>query len=155
MLKEAGYTIPAEGGQVRSKDGQPLSFELVHPDQAPYPEIARSSRRTGRQLGVQVNLKPVPYETLLADHLEPRNYQAALVDLNLSRTPDPDPYPFWHQTQITDGQNYAGWDDRQASEYLEQARTQVDMDRAYEALPQFPGAFRQPATCLTAVLPGL
>ena len=32
MLKDAGYTIPAEGGQVRSKDGQQLSFELVHPD---------------------------------------------------------------------------------------------------------------------------
>jgi peptide/nickel transport system substrate-binding protein len=127
MLKDAGYTIPAEGGQVRSKDGQPLAFELVHPDQAPYPEIAKMIQENWAQLGVQVDLKPVAYDTLLADYLEPRSYEAALVDLNLSRTPDPDPYPFWHQTQITDGQNYAGWDDRQASEYLEQARTQVDL----------------------------
>ena len=127
MLKEAGYTFPAEGGPVRSKNGQALSFELVHPDQSPYPEIAQIIRDNWSQLGVQVTLKPLPYEALLADYLEPRNYQAALVDLNLSRSPDPDPYPFWHQAQITDGQNYAGWDDRQASEYLEQARTQVDI----------------------------
>jgi peptide/nickel transport system substrate-binding protein len=44
----------------------------------------------------------------------------------LSRTPDPDPYPFWHKTQATNGQNYSMWNDRQASEYLEQARIIVD-----------------------------
>ena len=127
LLKEAGYTFPAEGGPARAKNGQALSFELAHPDQPPYPEIARVIQENWARLGVEVTLKPVPYETLLADYLEPRSYQAALVDLNLSRSPDPDPYPFWHQAQITDGQNYAGWDDRQASEYLEQARTQVDL----------------------------
>jgi peptide/nickel transport system substrate-binding protein len=47
--------------------------------------------------------------------------------LNFSRSPDPDPYPFWHQTQITGGQNYSKWDDRQASEYLEQARITTDL----------------------------
>ena len=44
----------------------------------------------------------------------------------MSRSPDPDPYPFWHQTQATGGQNYSKWDDRQASEYLEQARILVN-----------------------------
>ena len=41
-------------------------------------------------------------------------------------SPDPDPYPLWHQTQATGGQNYSLWNDRQASEYLEQARIIVD-----------------------------
>jgi hypothetical protein len=63
----------------------------------------------------------------MSAHLEPRAYQAALVDLNMARSPDPDPYPFWHQAQITGGQNYAQWDDRQASEYLEQARVEQDV----------------------------
>jgi len=65
---------------------------------------------------------------VVSAYLEPRAFQAALVDLNFSRTPDPDPYPFWHQAQITGGQNYAKWDDRQASEYLEQARIEVDIE---------------------------
>jgi peptide/nickel transport system substrate-binding protein len=74
-----------------------------------------------------VELNPTSYEEVVSAYLEPRAYQAALVDLNLSKTPDPDPYPFWHQAQITGGQNYAKWDDRQASEYLEQARIGVDI----------------------------
>jgi peptide/nickel transport system substrate-binding protein len=41
--------------------------------------------------------------------------------------PDPDPYPFWHQTQATGGQNYSIWNDRQVSEYLEQARIILDI----------------------------
>jgi peptide/nickel transport system substrate-binding protein len=80
-----------------------------------------------RELGVDATLKPVSYEDLVSAYLEPRAYQAALVELNLSRYPDPDPYPFWHQAQITGGQNYAKWDDRQASEYLEQARVETDV----------------------------
>lgn len=125
-LREAGYTIPASGGQVRSKDGINLSFELVHPDTAPYPQIAESIRANLAELGIQVTLVAVPYQELISDYLEPRAYQAALVDFNLSRYPDPDPYPFWHQAAATGGQNYSGWDDRRASEYLELARVSVN-----------------------------
>jgi peptide/nickel transport system substrate-binding protein len=77
-------------------------------------------------LGVGVTLQAVPYDELISDYLDTRLYQSALVDLSLARTPDPDPYPFWHQTQATGGQNYSLWNDRQASEYLEQARIIAD-----------------------------
>ena len=125
LLKEAGYTIPAEGGNVRAKDGVRLAFEMVYPEGDEYGQIAESIQKDWQKLGVQVDLKPVSYDELVNDYLEPRTYQAALVELNLDRSPDPDPYPFWHQAQITGGQNYSGWDDRQASEYLEQARVLV------------------------------
>lgn len=125
LLKQAGYTIPAEGGQVRSKDGVALEFELVHPDTQLHTQIAEGIRDDLAQLGVQVTLVAVPYEQLLSDYLEPRTYEAALVDLNLSHSPDPDPYPFWHQAESTSGQNYSKWDDRRASEYLEEARVSV------------------------------
>lgn len=128
MLKRAGYTIPAEGGSVRSKDGVTLALELAYPNQAPYPEIAARIRSDWANLGVDVTLVEVSGEDLLADYLEPRAYQAALVELNFSRSPDPDPYPFWHQAQAAAGQNYSQWDDRQASEYLEQARVTVDLN---------------------------
>ncbi|HSQ26285.1 MAG TPA: peptide ABC transporter substrate-binding protein [Anaerolineales bacterium] len=128
MLKQAGYTIPAEGGSVRAKEGVALSFELVHPDIPPYPQIAEKIRSDWRVLGVEVNLVSVPYDELISDYLEPRTYDAALVEINFSRSPDPDPYPFWHQAQADAGQNYSQWDDRQASEYLEQARVTVDLN---------------------------
>ena len=71
-------------------------------------------------------LEPVAPENMLSEYLDPRDYQAALVEINLTRSPDPDPYPFWDQAQITGGQNYAQWNDRQASEYLEEARVTLD-----------------------------
>ena len=125
-FKKAGYTIPASGGDIRSKDGTAFAFEMVYPDQDPYKAVAEQIQKDWEQLGIKVTLKAVPYDKLLSDYLEPRSYQAALVDLNMTNSNDPDPYPFWHQAQITNGQNYSGWDDRQASEYLEQARVLVD-----------------------------
>jgi peptide/nickel transport system substrate-binding protein len=61
------------------------------------------------------------------ERLANREYQAALVDLNLAQYPDPDPYPFWDSIQATGGQNYSQWDDKIASEYLEEARITVDV----------------------------
>ncbi len=128
IIKEAGYTIPAEGGRIRSNEDGFLSFTLLHPEGEVYTEIAEAIQKNWEKLGVGVTLQAVPYESLIADYLEPRLYEAALVDINLSHSPDPDPYPFWHQTQATGGQNYALWNDRQSSEYLEQARIIRDPD---------------------------
>jgi peptide/nickel transport system substrate-binding protein len=122
LLKEAEYTIPAAGGAVREKEGQRLTFELLYPEGSEYAALAEVIAGDWERIGVDANPQPVPYADLVSAYLEPRAYQAALVDLNLARSPDPDPYPFWHQTQKTGGQNYSSWDDHQASEYLEQAR---------------------------------
>jgi peptide/nickel transport system substrate-binding protein len=128
LLREAGFTIPAAGGDIRtSADGTVLSIELLYPDDREHATLVNTIRNDWAALGVQVTLNPLPYDQLVSEHLDTRNYQAALVDLNLSHSPDPDPYPFWHQTQITSGQNYSKWDDRQASEYLEQARISTDL----------------------------
>ncbi len=126
LLKGEGYTIPASGGDVRAKDNTPLSFTLMHPDDPTHTKIAETIRDEWAAIGVHVDLKAVAYDSLVLDSLTSRAYQAALVDLNLSRTPDPDPYPFWHQAEVAGGQNYSQWDNRAASEYLEQARVTAD-----------------------------
>ncbi len=126
LLKELGYSLSADGGAVRVKDGKPLAFSLVHPDDDVHTKMAQSIQENWAVIGVQVTLLPVPYASLQADYLGKRSYQAALVELSLPRTPDPDPYPFWHQAEATGGQNYSQWDNRSASEYLEQARVTAD-----------------------------
>ena len=126
LLKGEGYVIPPEGGEVRAKEGTLLSFTMLHPDDEIHTQIAQTLREAWAGIGVQVELQAVPYDNLAVDFLTSRTYQAALVDLNLSRTPDPDPYPFWHQAEAIGGQNYSQWDNRAASEYLEQARVTAD-----------------------------
>jgi len=126
ILKGEGYVIPAGGGEVRAKEGEFLSFTLLHPDDALHTRIAQAIQADWALIGVNVDLQAVPYEQLVSEFLASRNYQAALADLNTSRTPDPDPYLFWHQSEATGGQNYSQWDDRTASEYLETARTSAN-----------------------------
>lgn len=126
LLKIEGYVIPAEGGDVRAKEGTALSFTMLHLADDIHTKIAETIRDEWAKIGVHVELQAVPYDKLATDFLASRKYQAALVDLDLSRTPDPDPYPFWHQAEATGGQNYSQWDNRAASEYLEQARVTAD-----------------------------
>ncbi len=128
LLKDEGFVIPASGGDVRAKDGQLLNFTMVHSDDAVHTQIAQAIQSDLAQIGVKVDLQSVPYDSLVNDFLTTRNYQAALADLNTMRTPDPDPYPFWHQSEATGGQNYSQWDNRTASEFLETARTVTDFE---------------------------
>ena len=125
-IKKAGYTFPAEGGQVRAKDGVPFSFELAYADAPGFAELAQQIADAWSKLGIQVTLKALPFDQLVSQYLEKHTFQAALVELNFARSPDPDPYPFWDQAMISDGQNYSQWDDRAASEYLEKARVTSD-----------------------------
>jgi peptide/nickel transport system substrate-binding protein len=152
-LKKAGYTIPAEGGDVRAKEGTFLEFELLYPDDETHASIAEAIQQDWARLGVSVILKAAPYESLVEDYLVPREYQAALVDLNLTDSPDPDPYPFWHQAQIAGGQNYSNWEDHQASEYLEQARISIDTGERARLYRNFQVRFNQELPALPLYFP--
>ncbi len=49
-----------------------------------------------------------------------RDFDVALLDV--APPADPDQYDFWSQEAIVRGHNYAGWNNRRASEALETAR---------------------------------
>jgi peptide/nickel transport system substrate-binding protein len=68
-------------------------------------------------------------------------------------SPDPDPYPFWHQTQVTTGQNYSNWEDHQASEYLEQARISIDTGERARLYRNFQVRFSQELPALPLYFP--
>jgi peptide/nickel transport system substrate-binding protein len=150
ILREAGYNLPPNG-TVREKDSMQIGFNLVFPNTERHALLAQIIQVYWANIGIFVNIIPVDYESLLRDFLDPRSYDAALIDLTFTRSPDPDPYPFWHQAMITGGQNYSKWDDRRASEYLERARVtpdrfertrlyrnfQVHFSRELPALPLF------------------
>jgi peptide/nickel transport system substrate-binding protein len=140
-LTGAGWVLPqgaVEGtpSYVRQKDSVPFQFTLLAPNDPTHLAVAHSAQTTWAAVGISVTVTAVDPASLLSQVLAPRAFQAVLADLNLSRTPDPDPYPLWHETQVESGQNYGGFSDRVTSEYLEQARTTVDLEaraRRYQA----------------------
>ena len=153
LLKSVDFTVPAEGGSIRENESGPLAFTMVYPDDPLHTELALAIQTQWARVGADVSLEAVPLETLIEDYLDTGNYEAALVDLNLSRYPDPDPYPFWHQAQITNGQNYARWDDRPASEYLEQARIIVELDERARLYRNFQVRFSRELPALPLFYP--
>jgi peptide/nickel transport system substrate-binding protein len=152
LLNKEGYIFTA-GSAVRSKDGQPLVFTLVHPDDAIHTQIAQAIQADWALIGAQLNLQSVPYASLVNDYLAARNYEAALGDLNTSRTPDPDPYLFWHQAEATGGQNYSQWDNRTASEFLETARTVADFNERVRLYRNFQVVFAKELPSLPLYYP--
>jgi peptide/nickel transport system substrate-binding protein len=153
LLKGEGYIIPSSGSEVLEKDGIPLAFTMVHPDDAIHTQIAEAIQTQWARIGVRVDLQPQPYDQLVLTTLASRSFQAALVDLNLSRSPDPDPYPFWHQAEAVGGQNYSGWDHRAASEYLEQARVTADYSLRAKLYRNFQVIFSKELPALPLYVP--
>ncbi len=119
LLEQAGWK-DTNGDGVREKDGKDLSFILLGQDGP----IVEAISKMWAQIGVKAVPQTVTAAGLSTDFLAPRTYEAALVHWELAG--DPDPYPLWHSTQIKDGQNYAGWDDRVADEAIERARSLTD-----------------------------
>ncbi|MBE0687911.1 MAG: peptide ABC transporter substrate-binding protein [Anaerolineaceae bacterium] len=127
LIKDAGYVLGGENSTIRTKDGVEFRFELLYPDDDTHRQMAEMIQQNWEALGTSVNIRGVSYSELINSYLNPRSYQAALIDLDLSWTPDPDPYPFWDQVQATGGQNYSQWDNFVASDYLEQSRITTNL----------------------------
>ncbi len=158
LLQSAEWELPlgaAPGGAeyVRSKGEETLTFELAYPRGEPYESIARLLVESWAAIGARVELVPVDPQALLEDYLEPRAFQAVLTEIDLTRSPDPDPYPFWHDSQAETGQNYGGFTDRNISIWLERARTIPDLQRRAELYRNFQHRFQDQVPALLLYYP--
>jgi len=133
---------PGSAEYVRSKEGIPLRFSLKYGDDPKTAKIAEALKQSWAAIGVQVDLDPMDPAELLTEGLEARDYEALLTEIDYDPYPDPDPYPFWHDTQIEGGQNYSGFDDRNSSIWLERARTTPDFGKRAEYYRSFQHRFR-------------
>ncbi len=158
LLDELGWELPAgsapgDEDAVRSLEDQVLELELAYPDEGTFPPIAEALAAAWGDLGIRVELVPIQPSRILPDLLEPREFEAVLTELDLSGYSDPDPYPFWHDTQVENGQNYAGFADRNISIWLEQARTTPDLERRIELYRDFQFRFRDQVPALVLYHP--
>ncbi len=152
LFEASGVTFDEEEEIYKSESGLDIALTLLHPDTTLHTKIAERIQSDWEALGVGVTLEAKPYENVLED-LSLRDYETALVDINFTRSPDPDPYPFWSQAQIQSGQNYAEWDNRSASEFLEQARIDVDMGERERLYRNFQVLFMQELPSLPLFYP--
>jgi peptide/nickel transport system substrate-binding protein len=153
QLDAAGWVLPTgatpgSAEYVRSKDGEPLGLTLTHADDPHAQEIARIVASSWEAVGVETELHPVEAEELITENLEEGAFEALLAEVDYAPYPDPDPYPFWHDTQIEGGQNYGGFDDRNSSIWLERARTTPDIGKRADYYRSFQHRFRDQVPAL-------
>lgn len=148
LLDEAGWK-DSDGDGVRDKEGRPFTFRLLTSDDPDRAKVAEQASQQWQKVGIAATLETIGAG--LGDRLVKHQFQAALAEVVL--TGDPDPYPFWHQTQIAGGQNYAGWSNDDASMLLEQARTLTDKGQRNDYYFQFQRIFAEEVPSLILFYP--
>lgn len=147
LLEDAGWVDVNHDG-VREKDGQELAFTILSDDAPHSIAVSQAIAQDWARIGARVTPQPISFTGMVTDFLASRNFDAALVSVELIG--DPDPYPQWHSTQISpQGQNFGGWDNREADILMEQARLTSDQETRRQLYGEFQRIF---ATDLPALL---
>jgi len=148
LLNDAGW-VDSNGDGVRDKNGVQLAFKLLSSDEPDKINVAQAVSDQWRHTGISTTVEIVGAG--LGERLVGHKFEAALAEVRVAG--DPDPYPFWHQTQIKDGQNYAGWDNTDASKLLENARTITDRGRRNDYYFEFQRIFTDEVPALILYYP--
>ena len=149
LLDEAGW-VRATQGDARHKGGDRFRFTLLTSRVPQREAAAEMLAEQWAELGLEVVVASVSAAEL-REALNARRFQAALVHLALPG--DPDPYPFWHEKQIDEGQNYAGFEHRRISEVTEQARVTPNENRRRVLYEEFQELFAEQLPSLPLYVP--
>jgi peptide/nickel transport system substrate-binding protein len=134
-LSSAGWLDKNNDG-IREKDGQNLEFTV---STIPWQELAQTAdflKDAWAQIGVKVNIETKETANLIQENIRPRQYQALLFGELLSI--DPDPFAFWHSSQVKDpGQNLSLYENAQIDAILQDARQDLDSASRAKKYQQF------------------
>jgi peptide/nickel transport system substrate-binding protein len=150
LLDETGWVTTTQTTGVRNRGGDPLAFTLLTSNDPRREVVAEVIAEQWADIGVDVTVNSVSNAGII-EALENRDFQAALVHLRLAG--DPDPYPFWHETQVDGGQNYTGFAHRRISEVTERARVTTSRNRREELYEEFQDLFAEQLPSLPLYVP--
>ena len=89
-----------------------------------------------KALNIKVNLTVLPSQTLSDTLIKPRTFDVLLFPQKFSA--DPDPFPFWHSSQVKDpGFNLTGFSNATADNLIVDARTTTDKTQRAADYVQF------------------
>lgn len=101
-------------------------------------QVAQNLKSAWKPLGVNLTIQTYDDVTLQKDIIPSRNYELLLYGQDYG--PDPDPYPYWHTSQISStGLNLSNFSNKDADKLLEAARQTFDFSlraQKYQAFQQ-------------------
>lgn len=116
--------------------GKALELRLVTSSNQKNIDVAQSIVEKWGKNGVKVNLDIKDNVTLQKTVIPKRDFDVLLYGLDYGE--DPDPYPFWHSSQIKeDGKNLSSFKNLKADKLLEDARQEFDFKKREDEYAQF------------------
>ncbi len=136
VKKQAEAKINMGAGRWLAKDSNYLSVELSTVDNHEYGGAAELIAGFWNDIGVKTEVKLIPANQIQIEAIKPRDFNA-LIYGEMSGA-DPDPYVFWHSTQIgQSGLNISDYANKEADQLLEQGRLINDIKTRVEKYGKF------------------
>lgn len=140
LLDQAGWILNPQTGFRQDKLGRTLSLNLATNDFSPNVLVAQALKQMWEGIGVQIVLDIETAGDLEEKIIRPRNYELLLFSENVGA--DPDPFPFWHSSQLRDpGLNLSTFSNKAADKLLVDARANIPTDQRAAKYKQFQEIF--------------
>jgi peptide/nickel transport system substrate-binding protein len=126
LMDQAGWKLdPATN--LRTKNKAPFEITIATNDFSLNSRAAELLQKDWQKLNISVKLNILPTKDLSDSVIRPRNYAALLFSQRLG--PDPDPFVFWHSSQIKNpGLNLTGFANSEADKLISEARNTTHND---------------------------
>jgi peptide/nickel transport system substrate-binding protein len=125
LLDASGWTVDPKSGLRANKKGAVFQITISTNDTLVNSNAAETLAGQWRQLGIKVNLNVLPAQQLNGTVIKPRAFDVLLFPQKFGA--DPDPFLFWHSSQIKDpGVNLTGFADPNVDKLIINARATTD-----------------------------
>lgn len=123
-------------GAWRKKNGNFLIIKLTVTPNIENEKVAEKIKNYWEKIGVKVEINQVDSQDIISQVIKPRNFEALLYSQSIDI--DPDPYPYWHSSQIKEsGLNISNFSNQQADKLLEDGRVASDKNVRAEKYKEF------------------
>lgn len=123
-------------GKWRMKDNEYLAVNLATVDRSENLSVVEEIKNYWQAVNIKVNVEAYPSADIQAQIIKPRNFTSLFYSLVVGS--DPDPYAFWHSSQISEKNfNIANYSSKDADQLLEDARVSSDKKVREEKYKQF------------------
>lgn len=140
IIKEIAETVRQKMDAKQSfyrtdKNDNILELTITTANTAEYKTVAETITNLWQTVGIKTNLQLIDISQM-KDVLKKRDYNILLYGQIMDN--DPDPYPFWHSSQIKDpGFNFSLFTDREVDDMLVEARSATSTQQREKLYKQF------------------
>lgn len=142
-LQKAKEILEKNGWQDKNKDGilekeidgknYSLNFTLYTAEQKELKKVCEIIKENWGKIGVKIEVKTYPPQELLQNIIKERKYEILLFGHSLTMTPEP--YFFWHSSQIKyPGLNLSLYENKDLDKLLEKASKEININERKKIL---------------------